>query len=263
MEKASNVNINIHDALIRLGVTDDLVSNDDKEFLDAKGYLPLPDIMTAGEVTAFLNRLEELAEEEGEDAGKEVHQEDGATRLSNLINKGPLFEKCITDPRLLAAIRHVIGPELRLSSLNARASHPGHGLQALHADWGVGVEPGQYQVCNSIWLLTDFTSENGATRVIPGSHLSRKTPAEGMEDPKSCRLDQEQIEAPAGTVVVFNSHLWHGGTLNNSDAKRWAMHGYYCRREVNQQTNQRQWLSAETVARLSPEARAVVDINEE
>ena len=173
----------IREALASLGVHDGVLSTEEKTFLDEQGYLPLAEVLTPAEVAAFVARLEELAGKEGEEAGKEVHQEEGTTRLANLIDKDPLFEKCVTDRRLLAAVRHVIGDDLRLSSLNARASHPGQGLQGFHADWGTGVEPGEFQVCNSVWLLTDFTAENGATRVVPGSHLSRRTPSEAMEDP--------------------------------------------------------------------------------
>ena len=251
----------ITDALANLGVRDVILSEEEKAFFDAQGYLPLPAVMSAAEVTALVNRLEELAEEEGDDAGKEVHQEGGTMRLSNLIDKGTVFEKCITDPRVLTAIRHIVGSELRLSSLNARASLPGRGLQGIHADWGEGVQVGDYHVCNSIWLLTDFTTENGATRVVPGSHLSGKVPSEEMASTTDPHPDDVQLLAPAGTVVVFNGHLWHGGTHNRSDNKRWAMHGYFCRRSVSQQTDQRQWLSQETVSRLSPAARAVVDVN--
>ena len=53
-------------------------------------------------------RLDELVDEEGGEAGKEVHQEAGATRLSDLVNKDPIFEVCFTHPRVLAAISHVL-----------------------------------------------------------------------------------------------------------------------------------------------------------
>ena len=169
--------------------------------------------------------------EEGEGAGTEVHQEEGTWRLSNLIDKDPMFEKVITEPRLLAAVCHVVGPSFKLSSLNSRAALPGHGLQGLHADWGKGVEPGEYMVCNSFWLLNDFTAENGATRVVPGSHRSRKVPSDEMEDPAADHPKQVQVIAPAGTVVAVNSHLWHGGVLNQTDEPRRVMHGYFCQRD--------------------------------
>ena len=168
--------------LKRLGVDEHALSPDEKRTLDDEGYLRLENVMTPEEVTAFAHRLDELAEIEGEDAGKEVHQESGTVRLSNLIDKDPMFETCISCPRVLAAIRHVLGNEFKSSSLNSRAALPGHGRQGLHADWSGAVEPGDYYVCNSIWLLSDFTRENGATRVVPKSHRNGKVATDVMHD---------------------------------------------------------------------------------
>src|SRR5262249_27778003 len=155
--------------------------------------------------------------------GKEVHQEAGTDRLSDLVNKGEMFEVCFTNPRVLAAIAHVLRNDLKLSSLNFRAALPGQGLQQFHADWGSPVSPGDYYVCNSIWLLDDFTLDNGATRVVPGSQKSGKLPREAMSDPGAPHPDEKLLTAPAGTVVVFNSHTWHGGTQNKTSKPRRAM----------------------------------------
>jgi ectoine hydroxylase-related dioxygenase (phytanoyl-CoA dioxygenase family) len=157
-------------------------------------------------------------------------------------------------------MNHVLSGDFKLSSLNSRVALPGEGLQALHADWGAAVEPDDYQVCNSIWLLSDFTAENGATRVIPGTHRSRQRPNDAITDTKATHPDEIQLIAPAGTVVIFNSHVWHGGTLNRTDAPRYALHSYFCRRHQPQQTNQREHLSAETVARFSEAARFILDV---
>src|SRR5918997_4669045 len=100
-----------------------------------KGYLPLHGVLTPEQVKQFGARLDELTAQEGEDAGKEVHQEAGTDRLSDLVNKDPMFTVCFTHPRVLAAIAHVLGDELKLSSLNSRAALPGQGLQHLHTDW--------------------------------------------------------------------------------------------------------------------------------
>src|SRR5205085_4992581 len=140
-----------------------------------------------------------------------------------------------THPRVLAGIAHVLGGNLKLSSLNARAALPGHGLQHLHADWHGATAPGDYYVCNSIWLLDDFTESNGATRVVPGSHRSGKMAKDVMPDPTQPHPDEVVLKAPAGTVVIFNSHTWHGGTLNRTDRPRRALHSYFARRDQEQQ----------------------------
>ena len=81
-----------------------------------------------------------------------------------------MFDIFYTHPRVLAAVAHVIGPEMKLSALNYRGALPGHGLQQLHVDWHEAVPADAYKVCNSIWLLDDFSVANGATRLVPGTH---------------------------------------------------------------------------------------------
>ncbi len=254
------VRMNMSEALTALGVRDDTLTEAEREQLDRDGYLPLRGILSAAQVAAFGARLDALTAEEGSRAGLEVHQEAGADRLSDLVNKDVMFDACYTHPRVLAAIAHALGGDLKLSSLNARAALPGQGLQALHADWGGPVEPGDYQVCNSIWLLDDFTETNGATRVVPGTHRSGAMPQQVMADPKEPHPDERLLLAPAGTVVIFNSHTWHGGTLNRSAHRRRAMHSYFCRRSQKQQLDQRKYVRPETLARLSPAARHILDV---
>src|SRR5579875_2770800 len=101
------------------------------EQLDRNGYAPLPGILSEPQLERFRARLAELSEEEGDRAGLEVHQEAGTDRLSDLVNKDPMFDVCFTHPLVLAAIAHVLG-EFKLSSLNSRSALPGKGLQGLH-----------------------------------------------------------------------------------------------------------------------------------
>lgn len=249
----------IHTALEVLGVCDDTLSVEEKAQLDRDGFLPLPGILTQDQVAAINARLAELLDEEGERAGIEVHQEAGTNRLANLVDKSPLFLPCYTHPRVLAGIAHVLGGDLKLSSLNHRAALPGQGLQHLHADWSGATTPGEFFVCNSIWLLDDFTLNNGATRVVPGSHNSGKAPRDEMDNPADPHPREQVLVAPAGTVVIFNSHTWHGGTLNRTDKPRRALHSYFTRRDQPQQTNQSTSLRPETLASLSEAARIVLD----
>ena len=103
------------------GIRPDTLSAAEKAQLTRDGYLPLPNILTPEQVYQLGARADELVAAEGETAGLEVHQETGADRLSDLINKDPRYDVCFTHPRVLAAIWHVLGSDFRLSSLNFRA----------------------------------------------------------------------------------------------------------------------------------------------
>ena len=251
--------MDIATALRELGVSAGQLTEPDKARLDQDGFLPLPGILDAGRLQAIRRRLAELSAAEGWQAGAEVHQEEGTDRLADLVNKDPVFDVCFTHPKILAAMAYVLG-DFTLSSLNARAALPGHGQQRLHADWGVAVTPGNYLVCNSIWLIDDFTQANGPTRVVPGSHRSAQLPREVMTDPFGPHPGEVKVLGEAGTVVIFNSHLWHGGTRNATGRPRRALHSYFCRRGLKQQLDQRAYARPETLARLSPAARYILGV---
>jgi ectoine hydroxylase-related dioxygenase (phytanoyl-CoA dioxygenase family) len=251
------------EALRTLGVEQGTLSPSHAFELDSQGFVLLPNLLSSDRVRRMKARFDQLVSEEGENAGKEVHQEAGTARLSDLVNKDPMFDVCFTEPRVLAGVAHVLGTDFKLSSVNARAALPGAGLQSLHADWHEPVEPGEYQVCNSIWLLDDFIAENGATRVIPGSHRSRLRPTDVLADPAADHPEQRLLLAPAGSVVIFNSHTWHGGTLNRTAFPRRAAHAYFCRRQHSAQLDQQRYLRPETFARLSAAARCVLGVREE
>jgi ectoine hydroxylase-related dioxygenase (phytanoyl-CoA dioxygenase family) len=85
-------------------------------------------------------------------------------------------------------------------------------------------------------------------------------PQDAIEDPSARHPDERLLLAPAGTVVIFNSHLWHGGTLNRTATQRRALHSYFCRRSEPQQLDQLRYLRPETYARLSPSARYVLGV---
>jgi len=246
-------------ALADLGVTPNTLEAATSERLDRDGYAPLSGILTSEQLETMRARLAELTAAEGEAAGIEVHQEAGTDRLADLVNKAPVFEVCFTHPVVLACLAHVLG-EFKLSSLNSRAALPGQGHQGLHADWGGPVPPDGYQVCNSIWLLDDFTAANGATRVVPGSHRLGVTVRDAVPDGTAAHPDEVLLTAPAGSVVVFNSHLWHGGTLNRTNVPRRALHGYFTRRGNRQQLDQKKYLRPDTLARLNPAAQFILDV---
>ena len=246
-------------ALAELGVKGNSLDQKTRQRLDQDGFAPLPGVLDAEQIAALRNRLAELSAAEGDRAGLEVHQETGTDRLADLVNKDQMFDVCFTHPRVLAAIAHILG-DFKVSAVNSRAALPGQGHQRLHTDGSHPVGAEGYQVANSIWLLDDFTADNGATRVVPGSHRRGARPQDELADPTAPHPDEVLLVAPAGTVVVFNSHLWHGGTRNATDRPRRAIHSYFTRRHQRQQLDQGAYLRVRTRDRLGPAARFILGV---
>jgi len=159
-------------ALAGLGVTVDSIDDSMRERLDRDGYALLPGVLSETELAAIRSRLAGLLALEGDKAGLEVHQEAGTDRLADLVNKDPVFDVCFTSPRLLACVAHVLA-DFKLSSLNFRAALPGrrtsgtaHRRRPCHRSLPVP----RSATRSGCW--DDFTADNGATRVVPGSHRS-------------------------------------------------------------------------------------------
>ena len=117
-----------------------------------------------------------------------------------------------------------------------------------------------FKVCNSIWILDDFTEHNGATRIVPGTHRSKVLPDDAMSDANARHPEEILILAPAGSVIIFNSHVWHGGTTNHTDRDRRSIHSYFCTADQPQQIDQKKYITSETRERLGPTGLSVLDV---
>lgn len=240
-----------------------MLSELEKQQLDEDGLLVLNDFMSAERCAALNQRLAEIFAVLGEKAGAEFKQEPQTDRLANLVEHGALFESAITEPKVLAAVAYVLGPDFKLSSLNARSARPhSDWTQPLHCDTGALPDERGNKVCNVIWLLDDFTPENGATRFVPGSHRAGRLPQDVLADASAPHPDEVLVLGKAGTIAVMNAHVWHGGTANRTAKPRLAMHSFYCRRDQPQQQYQKQLLSADAQRRLTPELRQLLAIDD-
>jgi len=226
------------------------------------GIVILDGLMSIGFCARLRWRIARLHEVEGERAGAEFKQEPGCLRLANLVAKGEEFAEVISCPKVLAFVRKVLGPAIKLSSLNARTALPGCLNQPLHADMGAVADAKGYWVCNTVWMLDDFTPDNGAIRYVPRSHLWGRLPQDSLNDPSAPHPDEVLITGTAGTVVVMNAHLWHGGTANRTPASRTAIHAFYCRSDKPQQQHQKALLPADVQRGLSPELRALLALDD-
>src|SRR5262245_63388588 len=100
------------------------ISDAHRRELDERGFVRLPGFIDPARRRRLVERIEALFAEEGDAAGGEFKQEPGARRLANLVDKGEVFVECVVDPGVLRYVAHVLGPQLKLSSLNARSANP-------------------------------------------------------------------------------------------------------------------------------------------
>src|SRR5215475_1558232 len=172
-------------------------------------------------------------------------------RIYNLLVHGKLYEQIPVHPEVLPVVEGVLDPGCLVSSLSSISIDPGERAQPIHADDQLLPLPKPHvaTVCNTMWALTDFTVENGATRVIPGSHRRGHSPAFGTH------YDSVAAEMPRGSVLVWHGSLWHGGGGNRSDRRRVGIAMNYCAGWIRQQENQQLGIPRQIAAGFPPRLR--------
>ncbi|MBP87952.1 MAG: hypothetical protein CMJ64_14715 [Planctomycetaceae bacterium] len=176
-------------------------------------------------------------------------------RIWNLLGKATSAAGLPEQPIVLDLVRSVLGADRVLSDCSATSIGP-------HTDggaWHVDVPLGQLSerlpdfplTTQNAWMLDDFSEENGATRVVPGSHLSRRKPRwSGAE------LEGEiALTAPAGSVAIWLSNTWHRSGANRTDSPRRAILCYYCRSWIKPFNDFRRGTPAKLAAGFSPTLR--------
>jgi hypothetical protein len=239
------------------------MTDGERRQLDEQGFLLLDNCIGADLLRELRERIHELFDAEHDRAGEEFRTEAHAHRLANLVDKGDVFRRAIVLPRVVECVRHVLGPRVKLSSLNARSADPnGEVPQPLHVDMAALPDEQGNWVCNAVWMLDDFTTENGATRVIPGSLRWGRRPQDVLENTRAPHPEEILVLGRAGSIAVMNAHAWHGGTANRTAAPRLAMHAFYCRRDKPQQQYQKQLVRPEVQRLLSPELREMLALDD-
>jgi ectoine hydroxylase-related dioxygenase (phytanoyl-CoA dioxygenase family) len=126
-------------------------------------------------------------------------------------------------PSVLAAAAHVLGREFLVRDSHGRNPLPGFGQQGLHADWKPRRATEPFYVVTALFMLDDFTVENGATRVVPGSDRLAQPVPKSVGQPLAHHPEEVVVTGSAGSVLVFNGHLWHSGRRNTGRGPRRAV----------------------------------------
>ena len=206
-----------------------------KQDLDEFGYCLVEGLLPPERVAEVRARLVEIAAAEVEDGTDYVYENGANQRVWTLLNKGDCFVELALDPVVNDLMGELLGGDFLLSNLDANIAGPGGNPMFIHADQSFVPEPWPPYplVANAMWMLDDFTAENGATRVTPGSHQFQRQPPFTVADDET-----QPVCGPAGTVMVFDGRLWHQtGRNTTAGERRHGILAYYCRPFMRQQEN--------------------------
>ncbi len=228
-------------------VHDDLAQHIER--LDRDGYTILHDAFDAEFAATLDADVDRLERELAVVPSANGFEGRATTRVYNLLAHGTVYHRIPVHPAVLPLMHHMLGSGCLVSSLSSITIHPGETAQPIHADDQVIPLPKPHRpvTANSMWAVTDFTEANGATRIIPGSHLADHSPAYGSQHDSIC------AEMPAGSILVWDGGLWHGGGANVTDSRRRGIAMNYCAGWVRQQENQQLGIPLETVRRFEPD----------
>ena len=134
-------------------------------------------------------------------------------RINNLLTYDDLFWEVPLHENVLPVVERVLDRECLLSSFCSLVLGPGQEAQPIHEDTQLIPLPRPHIpiTINAIWAMSDFRADNGATRILPGSHKYDSSPEYGKD------YDAVTATMAAGSVMLFDSALWHGGGANTSD----------------------------------------------
>lgn len=230
-----------------------MLTEPEKNRLDKDGFLLLESLIPTDITTQLREHALSIAASE-QKAGKShtYLANDSAQRVWNLVNKGKIFEETIQQPKMLAAMEYLLGPDCTLSSFTVNVLYPGAPDAGLHIDYPLSALPTPRptfpMVANSVWFLDDWMLENGATSCVPGSHRRLKAlPESGVE-----YADALQICGPRGSVLIVNGAIWHGSSENKTNTPRVGLLGFFCRSILKPQQAQMDLVSEDVISRATP-----------
>lgn len=208
------------------------------EAIQCDGFTFIEDVLDSESVDAIRKRVREIERETlGETERGTPVDGNSQLRTAGLLRLDPLFWEIPILADVLPVVQGVLGEACLLTAFSAIDVVPGENKQPIHPDDALIPLPRPHQpiVCTCMVAIDDFTSENGATRLLPGSHKTPGTPDYATDYRKVDNMIPAEMRA--GSVLVFNGALLHQAADNESDAPRLGLQVSYCAPWIRPFTN--------------------------
>lgn len=228
----------------------------DLQALDRDGYLIKRDVLSEKERAALLDALAPF--ERAKPMGRNVFEGERSQRVYSLVAKGAAFVSLIDHPFALELLDACLDPHFLLSTSQSIRLHPGETPQPWHTDDSFYPLPRPLTkrlALSFIWALEDFTEENGATELLPGSHRWN------IRYPEDGAGPTVRAVMPAGSVLVFEGALWHRGGENGSQSTRLCVSTQYCQPWLRPQESQLLIAPPELARACSHRVRSMLGYN--
>jgi ectoine hydroxylase-related dioxygenase (phytanoyl-CoA dioxygenase family) len=193
--------------------------------IERDGFTVIPGVFESEQLEASRAAVDSIFAAEAK-IGEARGWHNSSFRVSYLLpQKHALFRSIGGNERLLPIVRRILGDDCALGAVNGLSMRPHGEPQPLHID-APETTPGTCIYLNAVHLLDDFTRINGGTRLVPGSHKSARRRGQSAEVFESQAV---YTEASAGSVILYDGGLLHGGSRNETDRPRRALHLYFHR----------------------------------
>jgi len=227
--------------------------------LDEEGFIVIPGNI-ASDTLPRLEAAYDASVKNADSADRHDGRTGATTRVNDFVNRDPVFDGLYVHPPVLDACCRIIGRPFKLSTMHARTLNPHSAPQGLHADFAreeSDLAARAWPMVGFIFMVDPFTTENGATLFVPGSHRWSHT------CPQAPAVHPDQIAAcgPAGSMIVFNGSAWHGHGPNGTDRPRRSLQGAFIRRDAQALANLPGRMRPDTLARISDLAKYLIDVD--
>ncbi len=271
MKKRNTYKIkNTKDLFKKLKISKEILSQKQKNNLHKNGFLLFPPTSfmkkNLRKIQAAANKLIRIEGDKGGWEGKEKYYkkgkffEKGTNRLGNLLEKNKIFRDMILIPEVLAASYEIVKSDIKIAGFNLRNPLKGNGRQKIHIDWKPRKKVTEsFDGTVTFVFLDKADLNNGALRIIPGSHKKLGWPEEHIDVDKQHKKEKRLIVKP-GTIIVANLNLWHAGANNISGSQRKMIMINIKKRNVPQLLNYKKYLSKKTKKSLNSEQKYLLAI---